>query len=155
MAKKKIKVLIVIFCLFILSGSAFPATETNTKKPVLLALRLSISSVTDLNKRNLTSIYTGMAKEEVLKVMGSRSVIAHQLGERIEVKNPYRTETLVGKEDIKERKFEILFYATEMYGKDYRITDAKLTPLVFEDNKLIGIGWEFYKDTIEKYGITK
>lgn len=155
MAKMKIKLLIIIFCLLALSGSAFAPTGKSSGKPVLLARRLSISRVTDLNKRNLANISTGMAKEEVLRVMGNRSVIAYQLGQRIEVKNPYRIENLAGKEGDKEKKFVVLFYVTEMHGKDYRITDGKLTPLVFEDNKLIGTGWGFYKDTIEKYEITK
>lgn len=167
MARKKIKLLLIIFCLFLLSGSAFPSAGTATEKPVLLALRLSISRVTDFNKRNLANISTGMAKAEVLKLMGNRSVIAYQLGERIEVNSPYRTENLAGKEKIKEiidgkeaekdleRKFEVLFYVTEMDSKDYRISDSKLTPLVFENNKLIGIGWEFYKDIIHKYEIAK
>ncbi len=167
---KKITLVIILISPLFLSG--YVSAPPNTGKRMLLCMR-TVSKVTDLNKRNLASISLGMTKEDVQSVMGTSSVVARQLGERIEINNPYRTETLKGKErvkeiikeevnakeekkeveKVKERKFEVWYYVTEMYGQDYRITDSKLTPFTFEENKLIGLGWNFLKDAIQKYDI--
>lgn len=55
------------------------------------------------------------------------------------ISNPYRSEILQGK----EKKFEIVYYVTDVKRDDGTITDDELTPLVFDDGKLIGWGFGF------------
>jgi len=125
--------------------------------------RSTVSKVIDMNQRGLAKLSAGMTKEEVAEVMSQRAIIARQLGERIEVRNPYKAETLKGKEKVEEiaggekiekevdKNFDVLYYLTGSSGKDYRVTDSNLTPLVFDEGKLIGWGQGFLQDTIKKY----
>ena len=151
--KKKMKAapLILLISFFILQSPAFA--------------RSTVSKVIDMNQRGLAKLSAGMTKEEVAEVMSQRSIIARQLGERIEVHNPYRTEALKGKAKIEEiaggekiekeidKNFEVLYYLTGSSGKDYRVTDSNLTPLVFDEGKLIGWGQGFLQEVIKKYQI--
>ena len=63
--------------------------------------------------------------------------------------NPYRSEILQGSNET----FEVLYYYTDVKKADGAITDDELTPLVFKDKKLIGWGWSFLGQNIEKYEI--
>jgi len=88
----------------------------------------------------------GMTKQEVLDVMGVASMTSYE-GSRIN--NPYRSEILQGKDKI----FEVLYYYTDVQKMDGAITDDELTPLVFDEGKLIGWGRSFFQDNVNKYEI--
>ena len=85
-----------------------------------------------------------MSKNDVLKTMGTRTKYTIEL----RVTNPWRTETLKGKDG----KFhEELFYYTDIKKRDGAITDDELTPIVLKDGKVIGWGWGFLNDNVTKY----
>jgi len=67
----------------------------------------------------------------------------------VTISNPYRSEILQGK----EKTFEIVYYVTDVKRDDGAITDDELTPLVFDDGKLIGWGSGFLEVNIQKYEI--
>ena len=56
------------------------------------------------------------------------------------IDNPYRSEILTGKDG---KSCQVIYYYTELKQRDDKITDDELTPLVFEDGKLIGWGYPF------------
>lgn len=104
------------------------------------------------NRENLVKLSIGMTKEEVLRIMGTRTTKAYQGwdGGFVDIiNNPYRSETLQGK----DKTFEVLYYYTDIKKADSAITDDELTPLVFEESKLVGWGWGFLQDNIQKYEI--
>ncbi|MBI5574729.1 MAG: DUF3192 domain-containing protein [Elusimicrobia bacterium] len=106
-----------------------------------------MSRIRATNRERLNKISIGMTKQEVINIMGTKTIIADDSGEVIN--NPYKTETMRGKDKI----FEVVYYYTEIKRADGAINDDELTPLVFDEGKLIGWGWSFFEDTTAKYQI--
>ncbi len=100
------------------------------------------------NKQNLAKLAPGMTRMEVESVMGH----AHAGGGLPEVvfgrvqylraTNPMREETVRGADG---RDYLVLFYYTEVKQLDDRITDDELTPVVFRDGKVVGVGSAYLK----------
>jgi len=108
------------------------------------------------NRQALTKIGMGMTKEEVNSVMGTQTAtdkifVGLMNGGHITktVNNPYRTETLQGKDKV----FEVYYYYTDVKNQDDAITDDELTPIIFDEGKVIGWGWSFLETNANKYEI--
>ena len=117
----------------------------------------SVSETISPNRENLIKLSIGMKKEDVLALMGTKPF--HVTGgmtkfntysSSIKIDNPYRSEILVGKDD---KKLEVLYYVTDVKVDDTAITDDELTPLVFDEGKLMGWGWRFLQNNVQKYEI--
>jgi len=111
----------------------------------------SLDRVRTANRRNLLKLSVGMTKEQATAIMGHKSG-GGRFGEPT-VNSPYKSEILQGK----EKTFEVLYYYTDIKSVVYTanpatITDDELTPLVFDNGKLIGWGTSFLED-IKKYKI--
>ena len=111
----------------------------------------SLDRVRTANRRNLLKLSVGMTKEQALAIMGHKSG-GGRFGEPT-VNSPYKSEILQGK----DKTFEVLYYYTDIKSAIYTanpatITDDELTPLVFDNGKLIGWGADFLED-IKKYKI--
>jgi len=84
----------------------------------------------DINRENLNKIEIGMSKAQVLEVMGK----------------PYRREA--------EGQYEWLLYQTKIPSVYEAHTESNyLTPLLFEDGKLVGWGKNFWTTKEQKYDI--
>ena len=97
------------------------------------------------NRENLSRITIGMTREQVSQVMGIRS--AYTLDGT--VNNPYRTAAFTAN----NKQYDIVYYYTDLKRADGAITDDELTPIVFEDGKVIGWGQEMLSGTLNKYEI--
>jgi hypothetical protein len=71
--------------------------------------------------------------------MGSRAF--YQKHPDFVVPNPYRTESYQAPDGT---RYELLSYYTDMNKEDYKLTKDEMTPLIFENGKLIGWGWTFF-----------
>lgn len=80
------------------------------------------------NSNKLLTLNLGQSKQEVLNSMG----------------NPRRNE----KYNINGKEIDIFFYRTS-WTSDGAETDDEFTPVVFENEKLIGWGRNFYDQTIK------
>ena len=99
------------------------------KYPAILLIIFSFfltSCETTKNRENVEKLKKGMSKDEVIAVMG---------------------EPVTGEVYCKPN---VLFYYTECKWSDGNITSDECTPLVFEKDKLVGIGADFYKDYVQK-----
>ena len=117
----------------------------------------------------LNKLSVGMTKAEVLEIMGTDSVQTYKKsalpsnkgskkisdgmralnrGERIN--NPFRTET---SHTADGTYAEVLLYYTDALKLDGAITDDELTPLVIEAGVLVGWGWTFLDQNVERYRI--
>lgn len=101
------------------------------------------------NRKGLLKLSVGMTKKQALKVMG-RAGGGGFFGEPT-VKSPYKSETLRSK----GRTFVVFYYYTDINSRIYisnpgTIRDRDLTPLVFEDDILIGWGNTFVKTLISQ-----
>ncbi len=102
-----------------------------------------------LKKSSLTKIdmvKVGMAYKEVLAIMDSSVKVGYQQSDQgsmvfepINLKQPTRAEILTGQ----GKNYEVLYYFTDINKADGMIVDDELTPLIFQDQKLIGKGWDF------------
>jgi len=97
-----------------------------------------------------------MSKEDVTKLMGTKTTSINLSGGSYllpdsydKISNPYRTETLQGKDKV----FEVWYYYTDIKNRDGAITDDELLPVVFDEGKLIGWGWGFVQDNVKKYEV--
>jgi len=88
------------------------------------------------NTENLKKLTVGLRLEVAKELMGTEP--SKSLFKWID--NPYRIETLKGKDG---KNYEVLYYYTELKQRDDKITDDELTPLVFQDGKLIGWGYAY------------
>ncbi len=104
-----------------------------------------------------------MDKEEVLEAMGGiQTITAHP--NRIpslwglliypslmrSVTNPYRIENTRAPDGM---RVELIYYYTDKKSDDNAITDDELTPIVLEDGEVVGWGWSFLEQNIERYKI--
>lgn len=126
--------LVLLFC-FLLAGCA----------------TMSLSKIASYNKDNLEKLSSGMTEEEALKVMGRKKLRSGLWSFYVTVNNPYRSEALETKNG---RKIKILYYFTELIKEAsttwevYTIKNNELTPLIFEEGKLIGIGEDSLNTTL-------
>ncbi len=88
----------------------------------------------DGNRAALAKVDVGMSKSQVESTMGSRS--AEGDGERYE--NPYKRETIRGTDG---QSHDVLYYYTQQIGE--RPIETGLTPVVFHEGRVIGIGWGY------------
>lgn len=114
----------------------------------------TIQEATSPNRTNILKVSIGMTKSEVINIMGSAPTTAwgsdnFGIRQSLTINNPYRSEILQGKEKV----FEVIYYVTDVKKDDNAITDDELTPLIFDNGKLIGWGWGFLEDNAQKYEI--
>jgi hypothetical protein len=109
---------------------------------VILSLVSGCMSPADLRKQNTDNIMTlsvGMSKQQVLEIMGDKSVSKNQTL----ITNPYRTET----KRQNDKTYEILYYYTHKNRWAppffFDVKESDLTPLFFLDGKLEGWGASF------------
>lgn len=105
----------------------------------------SLDPVRTANRRNLLKLSVGMTKEQAIATMGHKSGGGSD-GEPT-VNSPYKSEILQGK----DKTFEVLYYYTDVKNAIYianpaTIPDDELTPLIFDNGKLIGWGADFLED---------
>jgi len=110
---------------------------------LLLSGCASLDAIRSQNRQNLMSLSPGMSKQEVLAVMGTKTIMS----EDGRINNPYRSEMYKSQ----GHTFELLLYYTDLKRADGAITDDELTPLVVMDGKLDGWGWSYWDGLVQKY----
>ena len=126
---------------------------------IVLCACTTMYDATILNRQNLLYVSLGMTREQVLALMGEGACAVYEpkpmtiqckdpeLGDTYlmfqrgfsSFKNPHKTET----QYIRGRPFIIDYYVTGSDADANEVIDTDLTPLVFDNNKLVGWGWEY------------
>lgn len=106
------------------------------------------------NRKKISQLRQGMEKQQVLDIMGEQTITCRMIKRSFlspEViktfDNPAESETL----QAENRSLEVVYYYTDERG-DRELTDEELTPLVFENDVLIGWGRLFLKTCTQKPG---
>ncbi len=106
---------------------------------LILLFLTSCVSYEDLrsdNRNNLSKIRNGNSISEVEKIMGIRSALEDNYGNRgEEIRNPYRKENI----EHKGKYYRVYYYYTERFGNNP--WQMGVTPVIFESNGVVGIGW--------------
>lgn len=105
-----------------------------------------LEQLRETNKRNLDRVSVGHTRLEVESIMGSERAggglpeVAFGRVQYLQAKNPMRVDAVRGRDGA---TYEVLFYYTDVYAKDDKITDDELTPVVLRDGKVVGVGHAF------------
>ncbi|MFH0856087.1 MAG: DUF3192 domain-containing protein [Candidatus Omnitrophota bacterium] len=131
------------------------------RKPVFLLVlavllsgcaTMTVSRLTANNRMSLVHLSRGMSKPRVLAIMGSgisvykcdQAVSKSPL--KVTINDPYRTEMI----EASGRRLEVIYYVTGLNNNNCAVEESGLTPLVFEDDKLIGWGRNFLLEVAPK-----
>lgn len=128
----------------------------------------TVDTVRTHNRENLSRLTVGQDKATVLQVMGTDTIetyttpalasgrfygpvpeVTRMRYRDQRINNPYRTETSRTPHGV---PVEILFYYTDRQA-DGGITNDELTPLVLEHGSLVGWGWSYLDQNVEKYRV--
>jgi hypothetical protein len=99
------------------------------------------------NQIALQTLRLGMSADEVRRIMGEGEIIRYG---RLHLIDPWRSESF---SLVDGKQVLILFYVTQPPGRHYRPDDRTLTPIIFEDEILMGWGWSFLNQNTDRYQI--
>lgn len=128
-------------------------------RPVVLSMVVALAGCSTLivdpleqmrehNKQSLAKVAPGMTRMEVESVMGHARAggglpeVVFGRVQYLRATNPMREETVRGADG---KDYLVLFYYTDVKQLDDRITDDELTPVVFRDGKVVGVGTAYLK----------
>lgn len=91
----------------------------------------------------ISRVRTGMELAQVRDLMRDRLVTGYRRAddggyEAVEAAQPYQSTRRV----TDTGTYDIYFYFTQVYKADGMVSQEELTPLIFRDQKLVGIGYE-------------
>lgn len=102
-------------------------------------LRMELEDMRALNRGNLKNLAVGMTKEQAAAIMGTRTFRDDDDRDFL-VPNPYRSESY---QALDGTMYELLSYYTDLNKSGSKLSKDEMTPLIFENGKLIGWGWVF------------
>ena len=103
-------------------------------------VEMELEEMRAINRSKLRFLSVTMTKEEAVRTMGTRTFVDEDDDDFL-VSNPYRTESYQAPDGT---VYELLSYYTDRYKSDGKLTKEEMTPLIFENGKLIGWGWVFF-----------
>jgi hypothetical protein len=80
--------------------------------------------------------------------MGEGEVIRYK---KIHLVDPWRSESF---SLVDGTVVLILFYVTEPPRKYYRAEDHELTPIVLENDEVVGWGWSYLRRNLDRYQVS-
>ncbi|MBU0469511.1 MAG: DUF3192 domain-containing protein [Candidatus Omnitrophica bacterium] len=142
--------ILIIFLGVIVSGCVSmeiePQDAVLTGKVVeVVVIEPSAQKAVASETTSIEKVYLGMSERDVSRIMGDEMVVGYQKNiktgvlEKINMGTIYKTETLKAGEKV----YLIKYYFTSINKADGIISEDELTPLVFEENRLVGSGWTF------------
>ena len=105
------------------------ASETEVIEP------RSLPELAHENQSNIATLSVGMAKAEVLKIMGRKSAQTRDGP----IANPFKSETFQDKAGV---QYEVLYYVTERNRRFQPLRLGNTTPIVLKDSVLLGWGYQ-------------
>lgn len=95
---------------------------------------------------HISNVRPGLTSREVAVTMGEKTTIGYERPDptsatyhAITVNNPYHKEFLKSG----DKTYDVFYYFSHIQRADGIISSDELTPLVFENDILIGKGWDF------------
>ena len=118
-----------------------------------LPLKPLHSELRSYNQSNLMKVSLGMKKSQVIELMGGiQSIQTYYLfcgpfscvrRRHNVVNNPYGRDLRKG---VSGKNIEIVWYYTDNKHESETIKKDELTPIVFENDEMVGLGWGFFED---------
>lgn len=113
--------------------SPAPPVEPGLPEPVspapIVRKWLSLNDFAEANDEKLLNVYPGMSRQTVERIMDG-----HQSGKWA---NPYKQQAVIGADG---KSHEVLFYLTRAPRPGQRVTENYLTPVIFQNERVMAIG---------------
>lgn len=127
------------FCTLLVSGCASVPTSPS----------VGIVSQELMQKQFISTsqLHAGLSRAQVAELLGKEVVTGYALVDQlteeykpITVANPQRSETI----KVNQRTYDVDYYLAGIKVADDKISDDELVPVVFENDRLVGHGWDFF-----------
>jgi len=115
---------------------------------------MTLSQATARTREKLLKTSVGMPKEKVMNIVGTKpkEVIDPKASNDqtlATISNPYRSEII----QSNGKNLEVVYYVTDDKDDNGVISNEELTPLVFDEGKMIGWGWAYLVSDDQKFEI--
>ena len=114
------------------------------------ASKTAYQDAVSANRNNIQQLQLGMSGAGVARVMGEGELVSYR---RIRLSNPWRSEAFILKDEGKTR-VRILYYLTEPQRRWRTAGDGELTPVVLENDQVVGWGWSYLRRNMDRYAIS-
>jgi len=95
---------------------------------------------------SVSQIHSGLTRAEVTSLLGKEVVTGYSLTDEssgeytpITAANPSRTETI----QKGKKSYSVDYYLVGIKVADDKVSDDELVPVVFQNEKVVGIGWDY------------
>lgn len=147
------KIIGLIICLS-LAGCAVTTVTTpvEQEKPAEFVDSPAVHHTFPANE-TIEKLLPGISREEALALIGRSTTLGYELRQgtsdeyqAVTVQNPHKSQQFTKGNNI----YQVDYYLVQINKADDNVADDELLPLVFESNRLIGKGWEFFNNKIKK-----
>ena len=101
---------------------------------------------------SVSQIHTGLTRTEVASLLGREVVTGYALTDEaggeytpITAANPHRTETVQNG----KKSYSVEYYLVGIKVADDKVSDDELVPVIFQNEKVVGIGWDFLNQRVK------
>ncbi|MGB0977278.1 MAG: DUF3192 domain-containing protein [Prolixibacteraceae bacterium] len=116
---------------------------------IIISACATTGKLRTMNKMALIKIEAGMSEDEVLALTKGITKSNTEFGQLFN--NPYyKTMSTLKNGDV----VTTLWFYTDKLSADGKINMNELTPVVLENNQVVGIGWKAYQDFCDVKDIT-
>jgi hypothetical protein len=105
------------------------------------------AAITD-NQRATQQLQLGMSGSQVRATLGEGEVVSYK---KLQLVDPWRSESFVLTDG---KHVAILYYITEQPRSYGRPNDESLTPIVLENDRVVGWGWSYLRRQSDRYGVS-
>jgi hypothetical protein len=105
-----------------------------------------LSDTKEVGADKLDAVHEGMPKDSVMEIMGTGPLTA-SYADTLRVERGFRRSGYF----IDGKNYEVLYYRELQGNVAEAVEQVKETPVVLVDGKVLGWGWAFYVEAMEKY----
>ena len=117
--------------------------------PALLIAATACGPSDIVGKTKLKGIHEGMKQAEVVALMGSGPLKAHQAADSARLINGFRQQAFV----VGGTTYRVLWYREAAGALEDVITRETETPILMQDDTVISVGWSDFDDAAERLNI--
>ena len=100
----------------------------------------------------MSQVRNGLTRQEVAGLLGKEVVAGYSLTDEasgeyspITISNPQRTETIQNG----KRSYTVDYYLVGIQAADEKVSDDELAPVVFLNDRVVGMGWDFLDQRVK------
>ncbi|MES2525392.1 MAG: hypothetical protein V4617_22060 [Gemmatimonadota bacterium] len=112
------------------------------------ALLLAACGDKEVGSSLLKPVHEGMPKDSLAGIIGNGPLTA-QFADSARLERGFRRSVYI----VDGKQYEVLYYREAPGNVAESVLQAVETPVVLSDGKVLGWGWKFYNEAMEKYNL--